>query len=268
MTRNDKDPRTEIASSPSRAVKLLGKSWAMMQESESRYLDRKTFAEYCGLSETTYSNWVTGTTELNQIEAILRAMERIPVRHRQQLFTGLLRDFPTLESSQIAHDPTIVNHLRRLAHLNDGLTIVYAERNYVSSFVFTAIAREASRVGTSVRKIRGLDFASAQAFVPVPGIIYAEPTVRSEHRTELAKVLRSAPLPLTIVALNGALSRLPELQKELLPPSARQHLIIGESGNFDLLAIQKIMAGSSACSNLVKVRELAPDRFGITCETL
>ena len=261
--KTDRQPLTEDRGN-SRAMQLLLKCWAAIQGLEGRHLDRKSFADYCGIGETAYSNWAVGATELNQIEALLRALERIPTACRHGLFAGLLREYPSLDAPAIAHDPVAVHWLRQLAKQARGIVIVQAERQYQGSYVLTALAHAATRLGSSTRKLAGFDFASGGAFVPVPGVTYADPLASSQVLRELVRESFPTQRPNNIILLNHVLSRLPELQEQILASHALHQFLICEGLDFRTEEIRDLTRQKPSPVVRVHVSELSGDRFGIS----
>lgn len=251
-----------------RAIKLLLKSWTALQGSEGRYLDRKAFAEYCGIGETAYSNWVAGATDLSQIEALLRAMERMPAAYREQLFAGILREFPSIQSPAIAHDPVAVHRLREISGRANCITLVAAEREYHSSYVVTALGHAATQLGSSVRKLAGFDFVTGNAFVQVPGVTYVDPAAPEQELGQTLRVSLPKIQPAGVILLNRVLSRLPKLQQEVLRALPLHHVIIGEGLDFKHGEICQHRGRAASAANFVRVSELSGGRLAISFSSL
>jgi hypothetical protein len=246
----------------SRGVRLLLAGWAAVQALERRTLDRKSFASYCGVGETAFSNWTVGATELAQVEAVLRLFERIPHDARACLLDGLLRVYPTLDAPALAHDPLAVDRLRRLSQRDCGLTLIQG-RDFSRSFVLATLGHLACRLGSSIRPIAGLDVHSEAAIVPVPGVTYLDyPRTVADFR-ERVRAHWPPNGGRKVLLLNGILSSLPELQNQIFAASEKRHVILADETTFDPSSIRQSMGDSKTPTTLLSVSDLSNDRVGI-----
>jgi predicted XRE-type DNA-binding protein len=163
---------TKIGFKTARSLKLLQAGWSLVQSLEHRRIDQKAMASYLGLMDSTFSNWMIGATELAQIEALLRFLERLPDPTRASFLRTFLRPCPSLDAPALAHDAVAVAGLRSLLAQPTGIYFIQSERDDLRSYVISAFGHEASRVGSSQRFLSGLDIHGEDVFVPVPGVRY------------------------------------------------------------------------------------------------
>ena len=248
----------------SRTTKILLSGWSLLRVIEHRKLDQKTVAQYCGLSDTTFSNWTAGATDLSQIESLLRLMERLPESARLDFFALFLRRCPTLDSPELAHDPIAVRELYSLLHQRCGLTFIQAEkRDFLRSFTLTAIGHAASRIGSAVRPIAGLDQHQEAAFVPIPGVTYlghmSDPAKRQRRVRGLCPLTQSG----SLVLINGLWLEFPNLQQQLIAAAETRHIVIADNTQFDPKSLRQILGSSRIPGRILMLSELPADRFSI-----
>ena len=244
-------------------MKLLLSGWSLLQSIEHRRLDQKAIAQYCGLTETTFSNWTAGATELTQIEALLRLLERLPETARSDFLTSFLRVCPTLDSPALAHDPIAVHGLRSLLYEKQGLTFIQAERDFLRSFVLGALGQSATRSGSALRLVAGLDVNGEDAFVPVPGVVYFR---HPSNSSEIQGLIRAHwPLAQTghLVLINGLWCEFPNFQQQLLAAAETRHVAIADDTHFDPHTLRRRLGSSRIPGRLLSVSELPGNRITI-----
>ena len=246
----------------SRGIRLLLAGWAAVQALERRTLDRKSFASYCGIGETAFSNWTVGGTELTQLEAVLRLFERIPHDSRVCLLDGLLRVYPTLDAPALAHDPLAVDRLRRLSQRDCGLTLIQG-KDFSRSFLSGALGHTACRLGSSIRPIAGFDVHSEAAIVPVPGVTYLDYPQTIGDLRERVRAHWPPNGGRRVLLLNGIFSALPELQNQIFAASEKRHVILADETTFDPSSIRQSMGESKARVTILSVADLPDDRIEV-----
>jgi hypothetical protein len=247
----------------SRVTKILLSGWSLLQVIENRKLDQKTVAQYCGLSDTTFSNWTAGATDLSQIEALLRLLERLPDTAQLDFLTSFLRRCPTLNSHELAHDPIAVRELDSLLDQRRGLTFIQAERDFLRSFVLTAIGHAASRIGSAVRPIAGLDQHQEDAFVPIPGVTYLGRLSDTAERQRQVRGLWPLTQSGSLVLINGLWLEFPNLQQQLIAAAETRHIVIADDTQFDPRSLRQILGSSRIPGRILMLSELPGDRISI-----
>jgi hypothetical protein len=261
---NERIPSKSRSELGSRAVKLVLSSWSLLETSEHRPLRQKTIASYCGLTETALSNWTVGDTELSQLEALLKLLERLPEAGRVSLISSVLRVYPTLESPVLAHDPLAVDRLRSLLKRTRGVAFIQGERDYARSYLWSALGDAAARVGSSLRPIAGLDFHADSALVPVPGVVYlGDPPDQAELRQ---RVRASWPPDASghLVMLNRVWLELPQFQSEILAMAEARHVILADNTHFDSSSLRRTLGAAKIPALLLSVSELPGDRIAVS----
>lgn len=259
------DPSASLSQSKTgaRAVRLLLSSWSLLQANEQRRLDQKTLAAYCGLTETTLSNWTIGATELTQLETLLRLLERLPEAGRLDLLNRFLRIYPTLASLALTHDPIAVERLHALVARRRGVTFLQSARDFSRSFLLTALGHAATRSGSALRLVAGLDLHGDSALVPVPGVVYLGP---ARDPVELRAGVRAHWPPDStshLVLLNRLWCALPELQPEVLQLAKTRHLLIADATKFTARSLREKLAGLPIPAEILTVSELPNDRLTV-----
>jgi DNA-binding transcriptional regulator YiaG len=246
-----------------RTVKMLLSGWSLLQALESRRLDQKTLAAYCGLTETTLSNWTAGATDLSQLEALLRLLERLPEESRVCLINSMLRVFPTLDDTAFVHDPIAVDRLYELLRRTRGVTFIQGRSDFLRTFVLTALGHSASRVGSSLRPIAGIDLHAETSLVPVPGVVYLG---YPKNPTDLLERVRAHWPPTrfgNLVLLNRIWCQLPELQPELLRVAEIKHVIVADDTNFDPQSLRQRLGDVGIPAQLLTVSEWSGSRINV-----
>jgi hypothetical protein len=244
----------------SRPLKLLISGWSLLQVGEHRRLDQKTVAAYCGVSETTLANWTAGATELTQLEALLKLLERLPEAGRRCIIDDLLRPYPTLDSPRLAHDPVAIQRLHALLEQRWGVSFIQAPSDFLRSFVLNALAHSATRIASALRPVAGLDNHNEDSFVPVPGVIYLGHTADPK---ELQKKIRAHwPLPHAghLVFINGIWSALPE---QLLACAEKRHVLVADDTRFDPASLRHKLGTINIAARLLTVSELPGNRIAV-----
>jgi hypothetical protein len=249
--------RSEVGS---RALKLLISGWSLLQADEHRRLDQKTVAAYCGLSETTLANWTAGATELTQLEALLKLLERLPEAGRRCLIDGLLRAYPTSDSPRFAHDPVATEGLQALLEQRWGVSFIQSASDFLRSIVLNALAYSATRIGSALRPVAGLDSHNEDSFVPVPGVIYLGHT--ADPKEQHKKIRAHWPLPQAghLVFINGLWSALPE---QLLACAEKRHVLVADDTRFDPVSLRQKLATIDIAARLLPVSELPGNRIAV-----
>jgi hypothetical protein len=223
-----------------RPLRLLAVGWSLIEASEGRKVDLTTFARYLNLAKTTFFSWFNRGTQLSQIESLLHLLERLPQSSRDQLLTGLLREFPSLESPRLAHAPIDVSRLRSLLREPRGLTLILGDSDAHRTFVLTALAHEATRIGSSLRSVSGIDAHGSDALVPVPGVHYLQN--RDQPAQVLAAVRSTWPKiqQSPVLFFNRIWSRLPaKEQAAILALATKRNVIIADEAQVEQLC-QKV----------------------------
>jgi hypothetical protein len=240
----------------------------MLQAHEHRRLEQKTLAAYTGLAETTLSNWTVGATDLSQIEALLRLLERLPQAARTSLVNNFLRLYPSFASSQLAHDPLAVDGLRALLQQTRGLTFIQGPEDGLRTFVLTALGHEASRVGAGVRPVAGLDLHADSSLVPVPGMIYlgGRDTSADLH----ARILPHWPPDQlsNLVLLNRIWSGVPQLQPEILTMAQVKHVVAADDSDFTPRTLRSRVGSSGLPAQILSVARLPGDRITVNLDSV
>jgi hypothetical protein len=162
-----------------------------------------------------------------------------------------------------AHDPIAVHGLYSLLDQRPGLTFIQAERDFLRSFVLTAIGHAASRIGSSVRPIAGLDQHQEGVFVSVPGVTYlgrlSEPAERQRRVHGLCPLTQSG----FLVIINGLWLEFPTLQQQLIAAADTRHIVIADDTQFNPSSLRQILGSSRIPARILMLSELPADRISI-----
>lgn len=219
------------AGTSDRAAKLLEAAWSAMEANELREVSQSELCRHLGIVPGTLINWTTKATELHQIEAMMRLLERLPDGTRRGLLERFLRLHPTIESSRFAQEPGTVSRLRTLVRQSDGLTFIMGGTDDARTFVITALGHSFQRLYNREGAISGIDVHATDWFVPVFGVAYM--AFAAERSKLLDKIMGAWPRPdhAAALLLNGVWSLLPEKQKEILGWSAHHHVFVADELN-------------------------------------
>lgn len=248
-----------------RATRLLLTAWWTMQSLEQRKLDQQAVGQYLGVAGGTFADWISEETETTQLEALLRALERLPEASRETFLSPFLREFPTFNSRRLAHDPLSVSRLRALLQLRSGVTFITGERDDLRSFVALALGHEASRVGSTVKPVPGVDLLCREAFVPVPGVLQvpADGMQRPDQlRTQLLSQLHAGQ-PGCLVLVNGLWTRFPQVQKLILNAARQRHVVLADNVDLHRAKLRQQLKLLGLPWRGVLAHERSPEHIGV-----
>jgi transcriptional regulator with XRE-family HTH domain len=157
---------------PERAVKLLKAAWTALELNELRSISQAALCRQLHVSQGTVINWLTGETELHQVEALLRILERLPEPTRHELLNRFLRCYPAMEADRLGHDPTSVSRLRKLLEERNGLTLITGGSDGSRTFLVTALGHAFQQLLSREGMIAGIDIHLPDWFVLVLGVSY------------------------------------------------------------------------------------------------
>ena len=192
-----------------------------------------------------------------QLEAALRLLERLPEGERTRFLNRYLREAPALDSARFAHDRLAAVQLRALLSHGTGLTWIQSRSEDLRSYVFCALAHEASRAGNASRELVGVDLLSAEAYVPVHGLLYPRPGQPGQSVQQQIRQLLKTARAWQLLWLNGVWCRFPELQNEILSAAAHSNVIVADQVALNLwdakvpaaarnLSIRRILVSESS----------------------
>lgn len=230
MTHNGK-PHGVPGEKSGRARVLIRRLWTALETREGRRFTNKELSEYLNISDSALSDWVTGKTDLNQVEAMLKLCERLQQPKSAELFNQHLRVFPTLASPELAHDPAIIDSLRSIFARPKGLTFIVGGNATQRTFLFTALGHAYLEERIGPRSLAGWDAHTASWFVPLPGLLYLA-GARCDPQT-----LRVNGVPQSLLFSNGLWSRFSQHRVHLSRCALTQHVIVA-----DVIDVQRLRA--------------------------
>src|SRR5579859_1985778 len=155
-----------------RAQVLIRRLWTALETNEGRRVTIQELSTYMNLSDSALSDWVTGKSELYQIEAILRLCERLEHSQSANLFLQHLRTYPTLRSPDLAHDPAMIDRLRTLLSRRTGLIFIVGGNSSQRTLLIGVLGNSYLKEGNGRRSLAGWDVHEPSWFVPLPGVLY------------------------------------------------------------------------------------------------
>ena len=72
----------------------------------------------------------------------------------------------------LAHDPVAIRELQPLLDQKQDLTFIQAERDFLRSYILTAMSHSASRCDSASRWFAGPDVHGVDAYLRVPGVVH------------------------------------------------------------------------------------------------
>lgn len=180
-----------------------------------------------GLPLGTCHGWFS-TDELQQVQALLCLMERLPEEEWSKALRPFLRDFPTIEHPRLAHDRETVQMLERLLSVRLGLTLIRGGTYEDRTFVLTALGHSFSAVDGLHRLPAGLDVHTPKSFVPIETITYFKESLSRQRLSDLVhekwRQLRQSDAPFLL--FNGILSIDSELSSEISSLACSRHIVV------------------------------------------
>jgi hypothetical protein len=234
----------------SRPQLLIRRLWSALETVEGRRLTSQEMSRCLNLSDSAWSEWILGKTELNQIEAFLRLCERLGHSGCVELLRPHLRVFPTLRSPELAHDPASVDILRTLLRKPAGMTFIVGGSETQRTFLFTAFGHSYLGADTACHSLAGWDTHVATWFVPVPGLFY-----QHDGRCEPLK-LRLEALQHSLILSNGLWKRSQEHRTNLVQCALSCHVIVADG--LDLQGLRLQLHGKRIPVDVVEVAGDAP----------
>ncbi len=216
------------AETQDRATKLLQTIWATMQAQEMRSLSQSELCKIMGISEGTFINWTTQSTQLHQIEALLQLLERLPDSVRCGVLARFWRVRPIIESPRLAHELAAVSQLRMLWRERRGLTFISGGSDATRTFLFTALGHSLAQMAATKTALSGIDRHLADWFVPVGRLMYVLPSL---DKNTLLDQIEKAWQPAnqgSCRMFNGVWLLVPQRQEELLNAAVSHHVVVAD----------------------------------------
>lgn len=241
-----------------RANILIRRLWTALETREGRRFTNRELSEYLNISDSALSDWITGKTDLNQVEAVLKLCERLQQPKSTELFNQHLRVFPTLASPELAHDPAIIDSLRSLLARPKGLTVIVGGNATQRTFLLTAVGHSYLDERGTPRSLAGWDAHAASWFVPLPGLLYLAGARCAPQ------ALRVNGLPQCLLLSNGLWSRFSQHRVHLSRCALTQHVIVA-----DVLDVQRLRAEIMEVETTLDVIVITGDdhRLHLTLQT-
>lgn len=244
---------------PSRAQLLIRRLWTALETKEGRSLTNQELSTYLNLSDSALSDWAGGRTELNQIEAVLRMCERLGPAGFAEIFQQHLRVYPTLRSTELAHDPASVALLRTLSNKPSGLSFILGGNPTQRTCLFCALANSFLEEGGGSRVLVGWDVHPASWFVPLPGLLYLR-----DNNVE-PPMLRVDGLPNRLILSNGLWARFKKHRSHLIHCAIDHHVVVADA--LDAGRLPEQIADVNLPVNIIKIGD-NPHRLDISLNTL
>lgn len=218
-----------LSAAPGRASLLLKAAWHAMEYQEFRDITQDEISRVLGVSPGTFVNWTTRTAVLNQLEAALRLLERLPESARSDLLNRVLRKHPALNSPELAHEETQVSRLRMLTQERSGLTFIQGGSDSTRTFIFSAIGHSVHQNEPNRGVVSGLDVHRPDWFVPVMGIAYLTRWSDTASLKQAVDLAWPKQKPLPWLLLNGVWSLLSaERHRQLVAWAHNHHIVVAD----------------------------------------
>lgn len=251
-------PTPSVAGDPERARLFIHQLWSAIEHLENREVSQRELGRYLSLSQPSPSDWTHGNTALHQVEVVLRLLERLPRRWRRELLKAFLREHPSLQGPELAHEPATPGRLRTLLKKARGLTFVLGATVSERTWILTALGHAYAASGPVV----GWDARPADWFVPVPGIRYAcDPTVpvTADESTDRA----AFHLARTLQMSNGLWLRFPEHRAGLRAAARTRQVIVAETLEFEPLQVQNLFPELAGTIDLLALSTPRPGQIHV-----
>jgi hypothetical protein len=211
----------------SEVLRELKRSLDGAERPSDRKFDQKEFARLLGAPKSTIHDWCNGELP-RPIMYFLSGMERLSASQRLELLRKLCRENLSLDDLRFSHDPKTLSAVKALLSRPQGLTVVTAETEKLSTLLLRAMGNTAARY-LHLRAIVGLDVYYPDRFVPVPGVRYWPTKGRNPEAHVLMKewtLVENSPARL--VFLNGVLSMLPSLSERIVALARLKHVVVAD----------------------------------------
>lgn len=236
-----------------------------MELSGCREMSQNEFADCLGISPATLVNWFSCSTRLTQVEAALRMLERLPGSLRNELLAKVLRVFPTIESAEFAHMPTVVTRLRSLIKQSTGLTVIRGSDS-LRTFVFSSMAHSIIQSGARHGSVQGIDVHAPDWFVPVPGITYVRHSFKPNRAHELASLWPRHHVG--VLMLNGVCLLVREWHRRALSLINNQHVIIADEIDWEEKELKTLGETADAPIQILDIGERDSPRISIEIRSI
>ena len=187
-------------------------------------LNYRNMAKFAGVGATTLHDWTEGAP-VDQIEALLRLLSRLPSAARNSALDATCPAMPSLNHVSIARDRLLTGYLRELLAITHGTTIVVGESEYLRTFVATALAHSFATLNPNQKNVSGYDVHAPTWFVPVDGVTYLNAWKR---RNGQELILGESVKPAKMFFLNGVYSRSTAVRPRAHSASKICHVVIAE----------------------------------------
>jgi hypothetical protein len=238
-----------------RASRLLRAAWNSIETQELRRVTQDEISRYLDIAPGTLINWTNRDAQLSQLESVLRLLERLPGPSRYELMDRFLRKYPTIESPELAQEPTQVSRLRLLLREGTGLSLIQGSES-ARTFLFTALGHSVCQMEGSGDAVSGFDAHYHDWFVPVEGVTYLTRWATSTSlRAEVDKVWPKA-APRRWLMFNGVWHLLPrERRQELFAWAVNHHVVLADASVCQPPQLAKLIRGLNIPVRLLQVSE-------------
>lgn len=132
---------------------------------------QKVLARRTGFARSSVNRWLAGDVT-EQFRFVLAALEHLPVAHGCSLIAPFLRVFPSLDHPLIRRLPNAGNLREIIQKAGPAMVVVTAANPYLRQFIVTAIGHTLEQAANGQPVVTGIDAATPDWFVPVPGMQY------------------------------------------------------------------------------------------------
>lgn len=216
---------------------------SLQQQTETK-MTYQQIGRLTGQETNTAHYWWSQSVHAHLL-ALMCLLEQLTPARRQEVIGSCCRVLPSLVHPRLAHDLENLRVLFEVLRPKAGVTVVTGGTDLQRTFIFTSLARAFPVVGPRHRAVAGLDLHQPLDFVPVPGLIYSEPTndptqlrVLVERAWPMVKESRAP-----VICLNRVWSAAPARRPEILRWSWRRHILMAENGSISTRELRAARRG-------------------------
>jgi len=214
---------------PHKGNQLLDELRQRINLAEGHDLEMDRLGALLGIPRSTLSNWC-GHYENLAVQLVFSMLERLPKQEQDVFLKRRCRIHPTLEHPALAHEPTVIEHLRFLLQATSGLTVIDGRSESARSFVLGALGHSFPRQDPRHRPVAGISCMPCGKFVAIEGVKYFRAGLSQARMRQLIDEL----WPLicsantSMVLLDGVWSLAPGRHAAILTLARSRHVVLAD----------------------------------------
>lgn len=218
--------------------------------------------EWTDVPEGTIKYWFSNLGQPTA-EFLLRLLERMPGRERDEILDSAYRVYPNLDHASLKCDRTVISRLKSIVCQPRGIVFIQGANDELRTFLLTALGHAFLALTAKPHALTGLDAHEPDWFVPLPGVRYFGNLFQAAKLLQAARdnwpevQARGAQL----VVLNAMGVGIADFHRQIKALTAGGPVLIAEAAHVKPSLLKRASHGPV---HIVTVSKLPEDVRGIT----